>query len=442
MALKAEILTAALALSLAACTVKPVRDREDVAAALRERTGHDTAPPGVTEPLPPGVVTDDGLSEDEAVAVALWNNPDFQVDLAELGFARADLLRAGLLRNPVLSLLFPTGSKQVEATLAWPLDALWKRGRRIDVAQLDLEALAERLVQDGLALAMRVKIAHADLVLAEEELRLAESAAELENEHAELTGARLRAGDVSGIEADETRARALEADLARSRARPVREIAEARLVALLGLAEGELEVATRETEAPPLAALPEPRELLTQALAARPELRAAELLIEAAGREAGLAQEQILSISGLIDANEREGESGYDVGPGVELALPLFDRGQAERTAAAAKLEQAVLRYSSVRNRIALEVREAHAQLLDAQQALLAWRGGVLKLRGEQVEQARRALDAGELSRLDLAVVELQRLAAESREAGVEAELRRARARLEQAIGRRLEGES
>jgi cobalt-zinc-cadmium efflux system outer membrane protein len=63
------------------------------------------------------VVVDDDLTQDEAVAVALWNNPDFQVQLANLGFARADLLEAGLLQNSVLSLLLPVGPKQLEATL-------------------------------------------------------------------------------------------------------------------------------------------------------------------------------------------------------------------------------------------------------------------------------------------------------------------------------------
>jgi outer membrane protein, heavy metal efflux system len=63
---------------------------------------------------------DDGLSRDEAVAIALWNNAAFQVSVSQLGFARADLADAGLISNPVLSLLFPWGPKQLEWTLRWP----------------------------------------------------------------------------------------------------------------------------------------------------------------------------------------------------------------------------------------------------------------------------------------------------------------------------------
>jgi hypothetical protein len=96
---------------------------------------------------------------DEAVEVALWNNPEFQVSASALGFARADLLEAGLLRNPVLSLLFPLGTKQLEATLKWPVEVLWERPKRVAAARLSTEAAAERLVQAGLDLAAAVKTA-------------------------------------------------------------------------------------------------------------------------------------------------------------------------------------------------------------------------------------------------------------------------------------------
>src|SRR5712691_9848402 len=42
------------------------------------------------------------LDADKAVAVALINNPRVQVALADLGLARADLLEASTIRNPIL----------------------------------------------------------------------------------------------------------------------------------------------------------------------------------------------------------------------------------------------------------------------------------------------------------------------------------------------------
>jgi cobalt-zinc-cadmium efflux system outer membrane protein len=72
------------------------------------------------------------------------------VSVSRLGFARADLADAGIIGNPVLSLLFPVGPKQLEATLRWPVEFLWERPRRGSAAQMSLEVAAKVHVQSGL----------------------------------------------------------------------------------------------------------------------------------------------------------------------------------------------------------------------------------------------------------------------------------------------------
>ena len=70
------------------------------------------------------MILDDGLSQDEAIALALWNNAQYQADLAALGFAHADLLEANMLSNPVFSILFPVNPKFLETALDILLDVL------------------------------------------------------------------------------------------------------------------------------------------------------------------------------------------------------------------------------------------------------------------------------------------------------------------------------
>ncbi len=91
--------------------------------------------------MPPDVSIEDGLTSEEAVAIALWNSPSFQATLADLGIARADLVEAGLLRNPVFSFLFPFGPKQLEWTLQFPFEAIWQRPARVAAARLNAEAV-------------------------------------------------------------------------------------------------------------------------------------------------------------------------------------------------------------------------------------------------------------------------------------------------------------
>ncbi len=94
-------------------------DPQDSAQRLAARTGAEPRVGGARPPeVPPGIRLDDGLTPDEAVALALWNNAAFQVSVAELGFARADLLDAGLLANPVLSLAVSTGTEAARSHAA------------------------------------------------------------------------------------------------------------------------------------------------------------------------------------------------------------------------------------------------------------------------------------------------------------------------------------
>lgn len=118
---------------VAGCVVDSPYDRSYVSRGIEQRTDYElgqAAEPGELH-FPEGISFDDGLSEDEAVAVALWNNAQFQADLAALGFARADLIEANMLANPVFSLFFPVGPKLLETRLNLPIDVLWQRPHRI-----------------------------------------------------------------------------------------------------------------------------------------------------------------------------------------------------------------------------------------------------------------------------------------------------------------------
>ena len=220
----------------AGCAAHRSATADDVASALSARTATTAKVTGTVSPgIPTGVSLDDGVSSNEAVALALWNNAAFQTSVSQLGFARADLVEAGLLTNPIFSLLFPVGPKQFEATVRWSAEVLWERPKRVAAARLDANAAAERLVQTGLDLVAAVRIAHADLAFAVDRERLARDAATLLTRIDTLTQSRLAAGDIGALEA-----RAATVDAARARQdaeRAVHDvtIARERLRLLVGL---------------------------------------------------------------------------------------------------------------------------------------------------------------------------------------------------------------
>ena len=389
--------------------------------------------------LPPNVNISDGLTQDEAVAIALWNNPDFQVQLANLGFARADLVDAGLLQNPVLSLLFPLGPKQLEWTLRWPIELLWQRPRRVAAASLAAQSIASGLEQDGLTLVSDVKLAYTEYALAQDRIALTERALTELNAVAALMDSRFQAGDISQLEA---RIAAIDA------ARAGQDVARARLDAALRANElrARLGLALETTETPLVLAVTTPSTcaitptLFDEALASRPDVRAAELAIEAAGARLGWENSRVLAITAVLDANGK-GIEGYELGPGIDAGLPIFNRNQGGTARAQAELQRASGLYLAARQRVATEVRAAVAQYRQAFVAAAEWRKTVLEPLEEQVQVADRAFNEGEVAYLFVIEMNRRLTDARLRTREAEADIARALARLERAVGRRCSTE-
>lgn len=380
---------------------------------------------------------DDGVSEDEAIAVALWNNAAFHATLAELGIARADLIQAGQLSNPTFSVLFPLGPKQMEFALTLPVEALWLRPRRVAVAKLNERKVAEALVQNGLDLIRNVRVAFADVVLANDRERLAQEALAAQTNIAQIARARLEAGDASELESSTARVAALRArEDARAAAHELL-LSRQRLAVLLGATAAHPDF-TVTASSPKESIVPESQRLIEQAIASRPDMRASELELEAAGKRAGLTTAELFALSVILDANAKDG-GGFDMGPGALLPIPILNQNQGARARARAELERAAWRVAAMRQQIHAEVTGARAQLAQAQEALQSWQREVLPPLNDAVEQTTRAYQAGEVSLLAVHEATRERVTARLREAELTGAVRRAQAQLERDIGRKLE---
>ena len=421
---------------LAACTVDSPHDRASVAVALTERAGMTIRPPGEAAVLPPAVVLEDGLTESEAVATALWNNPAFAAVLVDLDISRAELEMAGMFRNPELSMLLPLGPKQFEATLSLPLDALLHRPSRIAAARLDVERVAARLVRDGLVLIRDTQVAFAAASFADDRAELARQKALMLERRAELARLRTAAGDSSEAQAtaalvDAGRARN-EATCAQNEAFHARQ----QLRAILGL--------PAEVETPVLVAgqpdvnLPPMATLLPIAMSSRPDLRAAELALAAAGERVGLTRAQIWQISLLADVNGETGDPDQ-VGPGFALELPLFDQRQGALARAGAEVQQAALRCTALRFAIVQELEQAFHQETAARGELVDLGSSLAPASEREVAEARRLVASGDESEEVVLRAQLRGVEVQEAVAKANARLREARARLVCSLGRRLD---
>jgi outer membrane protein, heavy metal efflux system len=432
---------AALALAvfgMVAC-VRPAVDREDLGRRVAARTGRGLRPQSTATrvELPSDVRLDDGITDDEAVAVALWNSPLFQADLAQLGVARGDLVEAGMIRNPLLTLLFPLGPKQLELTGSIPLEWIWTRPRRVAAAELELERVAQSLVQSALDVARDARLAHAELVRARRREQLAREGLGLRKRLASIAEGRLAAGDISPTDASLTRADAAMAEQELLRAMQDREDATDRLTIVLGLDDGG------RRELTPVERL-EPRwrgdlgPLVAHALAARPDLRAAELAIESAAARAGWERARVLNqVAALVDANGA-GKEGFEIGPGLLIELPFFYQNGGARERTRAEIVRAAWQYAAARQRIGFEVRTAHRAYGRALEMLAVTRSRVLPELTKALERTEKAFATGDVAQLLVLETSRQLLEARARAVDLEATVSRAAADLDRSVGRKI----
>ncbi|MCB9682191.1 MAG: TolC family protein [Alphaproteobacteria bacterium] len=425
----------AAALALQGCVGRHAVQREDVALALASRTGHPLRDaPGAAE-LPDGVDLGDGLDADEAVALALWNDPAFEVTLAQLGYARADLVEAGLLKNPTLSLLFPLGPRQWQAALSLPVDALWILPKRVEAARRRSESTGERLVQGGLDLVRDTRVAFARAVAAEARVVHLDALAATQQERLDLEIARVRWGDAAERDVDPLRSQTLQRQTERDLAQMA--LAEARATL-----RRWVRVELPSTLAPPVlpAAVPDASDLWTRARAWRPDLRAAELDVAAA--EAAVEVARRSAIAAAVGLEARGGNaSPANGGVTASVTLPVFDWNQAGMVRARTDLDAAHARVRATEARIEDEIRLALARWQGAQRTLRALTADRLPALEAALDRVQEAHRMGDVSGIEVALAREDWHRA--RLAAVDAELAMAEAAAElaRAVGGAIEGE-
>ena len=406
----------------------------DIESRTRYTLGPAARPCDVS--IPPGVEWNDGVSEDEAVAIALWNNAAYQELLAELGVARAEIIEAGQLTNPQFATMLPVGVKQLEFVLHVPLEALWLRPRRLAQAELKSQQTAKRLVRDGLDLIRDVRVAHADLLLARDRLRIAREGAALRRRIAGLAEAGVRAGSASGLDAYASRIDHLVQAQQAAQLEHGVELARQELRRLMGT--GFLEIAINPVPPVDPDLHWDPDRLVSEALSARPDLWAAELAYAAARHRAGLARRDYFQISAMLpDANAR-GKKGFEAGPGLTFTVPIFHQNQGAIARADAEVERAERHCVAVRDAIAMEVQQAYTRYVRAREALRAWDEQIVPTVEDAVAKAEKAYRAGGTSLLLMLETSRRLLDSQVERARAAAELRQAVAELERSVGGRV----
>jgi cobalt-zinc-cadmium efflux system outer membrane protein len=146
-------------------TIEPKLGFDDVQSAIADRIDREVqwdqgTPQDAHARESMAQLLGEELSLDASLQVALLNNPNLQSTYEDLGVAQADLVQAGLLRNPVFSgfARVPRGSpSQTNLEFAEEFVSLLFLPTRKRVASANFEAKKLRVIDAVLDLAVRVK---------------------------------------------------------------------------------------------------------------------------------------------------------------------------------------------------------------------------------------------------------------------------------------------
>lgn len=305
------------------------------------------------------------LSADDAVQIALLNNPGLQAAFDTLGIAEADWVAAQRLPNPGFSIGRMTRGSEVEweRSLHLNLAALLTMPMRADIEQRLFEQTRRALVLDVLRLAADTRRAWVVAVAARQTAAYQRQAMEAAEAGAELARRMAEAGNWNTLRRAREQSFYADAALAVARAEQARLAARERLVRLLGLTQADkVKLPDRLPDLP--ATLPLLADVEQQAMDARIDLQITRLETEALAQHLGLTRNtRFINVLELGIANNSSNEAPTQRGYEIRFELPLFDFGQTRVAWAESRYRQALARARERAVNARSEVREAYAML-------------------------------------------------------------------------------
>jgi outer membrane protein TolC len=303
------------------------------------------------------------LSADDAVQIALLNNPGLQAAFNTLGIAEADRIAAGRLPNPGFSIGRMTRGSEVEweRSLHLNLARLLTMPMRIGIEQRLFEQTRQALVLEVLRLAAETRRAWVAAVAAGQTAQYQQQAMEAAEASAELARRMAQAGNWSKLKQAREQSFYADAALALARAEQAKGQARERLVRLMGLDHGgSVQLPDRLPDLPE--ALPRLPDIEQQAMDSRLDLQMVKLQTEALAKNLGLTRStRFINVLELGISHNSSNEEPVQRGYEISFELPLFDWGQTRVVAAGSRYRQALERARETAVNARSEVREAYA---------------------------------------------------------------------------------
>ena len=330
------------------------------------------------------------LTLDAAVQIALLNNPSIQVIYKDLDIAYADVIQAGMLENPTLNatvLYSEEGTGQhtefsiEQNVLDILLLPLRKKLAREEYNQVKLQvgdAVLEIINETKTA--FFILQANQQLTALQKDVLRAAEAAE------ELAARQFEAGNINTLDLASHQAALHDAKLEWMRNEAELFSNQENLHRLMGLtgANPKLNIEADLSKLP--LSDPDLSDVIRTALAQRLDLAAVQQELVIFKKALFLARtEAVPDISGSM-VKESSPDENPHVGPGIELDIPLFDRGQANVARLKAQLSQSKKQIEVLKQDIRSEIRIIHNQMDTKRKAVEYYRDIIIPVHEDVVQ--------------------------------------------------------
>jgi cobalt-zinc-cadmium efflux system outer membrane protein len=386
------------------------------------------------------------LAADRAVEIALLNNRELQAALEEIGIAKADLIEAGLPKNPTFSgdARFPDrppSATNFELSVAQDFLDLLLIPLRKKVAASELARTRLRVGYEILKLAAEVKTAFYETQAEQQLFGRLQTINQTEAAGLELSISQHEAGNIPDLDLANQQATYSQVKLEAAEVATAIRSSREKLNRLMGLWGDDTDWKITDGLPPIPAHDFSQRGLESVAMNQRPDLAAAKTEVIALVQSLGLTKtyRYVGTIEFGVDS-ERDTTRQRVTGPTLKLELPIFNRGQGRIGRLEAQLRQAERRIEADAISIRAEVREARDRLIAKRDLAVYYRDNLLPERRHILELTLAHYNSMLKSPYDLLLAKQNELSTEKGYIDAWRDYWIARADLERAVGGRLGG--
>ena len=365
----------------------------------------------------------ESLTLEQAIDIAVQNNPQLKAVQAKLGMSEADIKTAAARPNPKFVSNGGVAQDTYQVGIKQMIELGWKRKRRISVARAEQAVIQSEISEAILNLRADVRQAYTRLYLSQERQKAYEEILRNTEKLLDITQKREQAGDIAKLDV-------LQTDITVAKAKNDLQTLVSQLVSaknqlntLLNQPLNTSLILAAPTVFPQVAVEKAPSSEKTEtgtlqvevqktdfnldrlieiALKNRPEIQQNENAQDVARQKLALAKANRipnLSLSSGADVVIPGGnENQYNMFFATSLGIPIFNRQQGPIQKALAEQAQLQQAQSALKNQVILEVTNAYNAFFAHQDRVMRYETELFPKAQEIVEKSRRSFEEGKSS--------------------------------------------